>query len=47
MRAMKEKLCEAVLDYPKVCREPDQSSMEHRSFELPDGSIVQVGAPEF
>ncbi|CAD7938455.1 unnamed protein product [Amoebophrya sp. A25] len=42
MRKMKEKLATCVPDYEKACDLPDPSDQEHRSFELPDGSIVQI-----
>jgi len=51
-QAMKEKLCCVVPDYEAACQGPDPGEEEARSFELPDGTIVQVphdirfGAPE-
>ena len=44
MTAMKEKLGEVVGSYDTACSRPDASTAEHRSFELPDGSIVQIPA---
>jgi len=43
MQHMKEKLCTVALEYNEAMRRPDQSDEEARSFELPDGKIVQVG----
>merc|ERR1712093_456110 len=50
--AMKEKVCCVALNYDETVHAPDTADIENRSFELPDGTIVQVpkevrmGAPE-
>jgi actin-related protein len=50
--AMKEKVCSVALEYDAEMGSPDTADIESRSFELPDGTIVQVpkevrlGAPE-
>jgi actin-related protein len=52
MQALKEKTCCVALDYNKAMNSPDTADEESKSFELPDGQIVQVsqdiryGAPE-
>jgi len=52
MQAMKEKTCSVALDYNSAMNGRDTADEESKSFELPDGKIVQVsqqirlGAPE-
>jgi actin-related protein len=52
MQALKEKTCSVALDYETAMRGRDMADEESKSFELPDGTIVQVsqqirmGAPE-
>lgn len=52
MQALKEKTCSVALDYEAALRGRDTADEESKSFELPDGQIVQVsqqirqGAPE-
>lgn len=52
MQALKEKVCNVVLDYDAAMKGPDVADEESRSFELPDGKIIKVnrqiraGAPE-
>lgn len=52
MQALKEKTCSVALDYNSAMKGPDMADEESKSFELPDGQIVQVpqairlGAPE-
>jgi actin-related protein len=51
-QAMKEKVCTVALNYDEALASEDTADIESRSFELPDGTIVQVprevrmGAPE-
>jgi actin-related protein len=42
MQAMKEKTCSVALDYNTAVKGRDNSDEESKSFELPDGNIVQV-----
>eukprot|EP00420_Gonyaulax_spinifera_P021695 CAMPEP_0197914120 /NCGR_PEP_ID=MMETSP1439-20131203/77894_1 /TAXON_ID=66791 /ORGANISM="Gonyaulax spinifera, Strain CCMP409" /LENGTH=405 /DNA_ID=CAMNT_0043536013 /DNA_START=13 /DNA_END=1228 /DNA_ORIENTATION=+ len=52
MQAMKEKVCSVALDWGTAMKGHDHADEEAKSFELPDGKIVQVsqmirtGAPE-
>jgi len=52
MQALKEKTCSVALDYNSATKGRDGTDEESKSFELPDGQIVQVsqqirlGAPE-
>lgn len=52
MQALKEKVCSVALEYDAAIRGPDTCDEEGKSFELPDGNIIQVaprirmGAPE-
>lgn len=52
MQALKEKTCSVALDYNAAMKGPDYADEEAKSFELPDGNIVQVsqeiryGGPE-
>lgn len=43
MRQLKEKVCSVALDFDAAMSGPDTSDEESRSFELPDGNIIQVG----
>jgi actin-related protein len=43
MQSMKEKLCSVALFYDHAMKNPDPADEESRSFELPDGNIIQVG----
>jgi actin-related protein len=51
-QAMKEKVCSVALNYDEALATAETGDIENRSFELPDGTIVQVpkevrmGAPE-
>mmetsp|Transcript_27238 Transcript_27238/g.65600 ORF Transcript_27238/g.65600 Transcript_27238/m.65600 type:complete len:393 (+) Transcript_27238:51-1229(+) len=42
MQAMKEKLCSVAHNYEQQISEPDKADEESKSFELPDGTIIQV-----
>lgn len=42
-QALKEKVCSVALDYKSAMKGPDLADEESKSFELPDGSIIQVG----
>lgn len=52
MQAMKEKVCSVALDFDRSQKGHDPADEESKSFELPDGTIIQVdnatraGAPE-
>lgn len=52
MQALKEKTCSVALDYNAAMKGRDTADEEAKSFELPDGKIIQVnqqirlGAPE-
>ena len=41
-KIMKEKMCRVALNYAEEIGEEDKLNKEERSFELPDGSIVEV-----
>lgn len=43
MQALKEKVCSVALNYKSAIKGPDLADEESKSFELPDGSIIQVG----
>jgi len=43
MQSMKEKLCSIALFYDHAMKHPDPADEESKSFELPDGNIIQVG----
>jgi len=41
-RDIKEKMCSIPIDYSSAIAAPDPLSEEQRSYELPDGSIIQA-----
>jgi hypothetical protein len=42
MRDIKEKMCSVAYDYKTALQKPDPLTEEGRSYELPDGQIIQV-----
>lgn len=52
MQALKEKVCSVALDFHSASKRADMADEESKSFELPDGKIIQIhqavrmGAPE-
>jgi len=44
MEALKERVCAVALDADSVTNGHDTADQEAKSFELPDGTIIQIGA---
>merc|ERR1712122_373478 len=47
VRDLKEKLCYIALDYDTELKSTAESSDKEKTYELPDGNIITVGAERF
>ena len=47
MKSIKEKLCYAALDFEQEMDVATKSSSTEKSYEMPDGSIVNIGNERF
>lgn len=42
VRQLKEKMCQVAYDYAHELATPDDRDEEHKSYELPDGKVIQL-----